>query len=115
MQESEPSRKREARATPAGAGGNQEVREGEGPAARSEGGPDVRSRAVLAFILRTMKTPKGCKPECTSGRKACRLPSGAQMGGRLEPTGKRPEGRQSPRPEGMVTCAEGLVWERRHR
>lgn len=75
MQDSEPSRKREARATPAVAGGNQEVREGEAPAAPSEGGPDVRSRAVLAFILRTMKTRKGCKHECTNGRKACRLPA----------------------------------------
>lgn len=42
MRGSEPSRKREARATSVVAGGNQEVREGVWPAVESEGWPDVR-------------------------------------------------------------------------
>lgn len=115
MQDSQPSRKREAGATAVVAGGNQEVREGVWPAVGSEGCPDVRSRAVLAFILRTMKTRKVFKHESNSDRKACWPPSGERMVGRLEPTGKSPEGRQSPRPEEMVICTEGLVWERRER
>lgn len=42
MRGSEPSRKREARATSVVAGGNQEVSEAVWPAVESEGWPDVR-------------------------------------------------------------------------